>query len=93
MMAKQILPDDIAVQIPPNLADAGRLIRCGVDDLGGVSPLTIDYVNPSTHGRRSMNSGRCRKRRIKGEALYISTIHPEAVVPGATGTPYYSTAP
>jgi FO synthase subunit 1 len=46
MMAKQILPGDIAVQIPPNLADARRLIRCGVDDLGGVSPLTIDYVNP-----------------------------------------------
>ncbi|NYT05616.1 MAG: 7,8-didemethyl-8-hydroxy-5-deazariboflavin synthase CofG [Methanomicrobiales archaeon] len=45
-MAKQILPQDVAVQIPPNLADASRLIACGVDDLGGVSPLTIDYVNP-----------------------------------------------
>ncbi len=45
-MAREILPDDIAVQIPPNLADARRLIGCGVDDLGGVSPLTIDYVNP-----------------------------------------------
>ena len=22
------------------------LIPCGVDDLGGISPLTIDYVNP-----------------------------------------------
>ena len=31
---------------PPNLADASHLIRCGVSDLGGVSPLTIDYVNP-----------------------------------------------
>jgi len=45
-MARDILPDDIAIQIPPNLADASTLIRCGVDDLGGVSPLTIDYVNP-----------------------------------------------
>jgi FO synthase subunit 1 len=45
-MAKDLLPDDIAVQIPPNLADAAALIRCGVDDLGGISPLTIDYVNP-----------------------------------------------
>ena len=45
-MAKDILPDDIAVQIPPNLADAKRLIPCGVDDLGGISPVTIDYVNP-----------------------------------------------
>jgi len=45
-MAKDILPPDIAVQIPPNLIDAGLLIECGVDDLGGISPLTIDYVNP-----------------------------------------------
>ena len=45
-MARDILPKDIAIQIPPNLIDASRLIICGVDDLGGVSPLTIDYVNP-----------------------------------------------
>ncbi|MDD1685290.1 MAG: 7,8-didemethyl-8-hydroxy-5-deazariboflavin synthase CofG [Methanoregula sp.] len=45
-MARDILPDDIAIQIPPNLVDASLLIDCGVDDLGGVSPLTIDYVNP-----------------------------------------------
>ena len=45
-IAREILPADVAVQIPPNLADASRLIGCGVDDLGGISPLTIDYVNP-----------------------------------------------
>jgi FO synthase subunit 1 len=45
-MARDILPSDIAIQIPPNLIDAASLIQCGVDDLGGVSPLTIDYVNP-----------------------------------------------
>jgi len=45
-MAKDILQPDISVQIPPNLIDAGTLIACGVDDLGGISPLTIDYVNP-----------------------------------------------
>ncbi|MCX6682336.1 MAG: 7,8-didemethyl-8-hydroxy-5-deazariboflavin synthase subunit CofG [Methanoregula sp.] len=45
-LAKEILPKDIAIQIPPNLLDARTLIPCGVDDLGGVSPLTIDYVNP-----------------------------------------------
>ena len=45
-LAREILPPDVAVQIPPNLADAAHLIGCGVDDLGGVSPLTIDYVNP-----------------------------------------------
>ena len=45
-MARDILPKDIAIQIPPNLIDASVLITCGVDDLGGVSPLTIDYINP-----------------------------------------------
>ena len=45
-LAREILPRDVAVQIPPNLIDAARLVRCGVDDLGGISPLTIDYVNP-----------------------------------------------
>jgi len=45
-MARDILQKDIAIQIPPNLIDASSLIACGVDDLGGVSPITIDYVNP-----------------------------------------------
>jgi FO synthase subunit 1 len=45
-LAREILPADVAVQIPPNLIDASRLVGCGASDLGGVSPLTIDYVNP-----------------------------------------------
>ena len=45
-LAREVLPADVAVQIPPNLTDATHLVGCGVDDLGGVSPLTIDYVNP-----------------------------------------------
>lgn len=45
-MAKEILPPDIAIQIPPNLAEAKKILSCGVTDLGGISPVTIDYVNP-----------------------------------------------
>jgi len=45
-LARDILPPEIAIQIPPNLADASALIPCGVDDLGGVSPVTPDYINP-----------------------------------------------
>ena len=45
-LAREILPREIAIQIPPNLVDARDLIPCGVDDLGGVSPLTVDYINP-----------------------------------------------
>ena len=45
-IARDILPAEVAVQAPPNLADASALIPCGVDDLGGVSPVTPDYINP-----------------------------------------------
>lgn len=45
-LAREILPGEISIQIPPNLADATYFIECGTNDLGGVSPVTIDYVNP-----------------------------------------------
>jgi len=36
------------IQAPPNLApdDYALLARAGINDWGGVSPITIDYVNP-----------------------------------------------
>ncbi|MDR2854920.1 MAG: 7,8-didemethyl-8-hydroxy-5-deazariboflavin synthase subunit CofG [Methanomicrobiales archaeon] len=46
LLAHEILPSDIAIQIPPNLANAKNLISYGVNDLGGISPITIDYINP-----------------------------------------------
>lgn len=46
MLARQILPSDIAVQVAPNLIDPETLILKGVTDLGGISPLTIDWINP-----------------------------------------------
>lgn len=45
-LARQILPSDIAVQVAPNLVDPKALIAKGVTDLGGISPLTIDWINP-----------------------------------------------
>ena len=46
-LAREILPDDVRVQAPPNLAgDLGALLAAGIDDWGGVSPVTADYVNP-----------------------------------------------
>ena len=45
-MARVALPEEISVQVPPNLAPARDLIDCGVDDLGGVSPVTDDHINP-----------------------------------------------
>jgi FO synthase len=45
--ARLLLPPEVAVQAPPNLsADFARLLDAGIDDWGGVSPVTIDHVNP-----------------------------------------------
>jgi FO synthase len=45
--ARLVLPPEVAVQAPPNLTgEFGRLLDAGIDDWGGVSPVTIDHVNP-----------------------------------------------
>jgi len=46
--ARLVLPEDVSVQAPPNLAydDFPRLLDAGIDDWGGVSAVTIDHVNP-----------------------------------------------
>lgn len=46
--ARLILGADIGIQSPPNL-NPGRthaLIQAGLNDWGGISPITIDHVNP-----------------------------------------------
>ena len=48
-VARLVLVPRVAVQAPPNLvdrADVLALVGAGVDDLGGISPLTPDHVNP-----------------------------------------------
>ncbi|WP_185923570.1 bifunctional FO biosynthesis protein CofGH [Streptomyces sp. WAC05374] len=47
-VARHIMGPSACLQAPPNLVDGeyGRLIRAGIDDWGGVSPVTIDHVNP-----------------------------------------------
>ena len=46
-LARLILPADISLQAPPNLSDDfGVLLDAGINDWGGVSPVTPDHVNP-----------------------------------------------
>ena len=44
----RLLLRDINLQAPPNLTENGyeRLLQGGINDWGGVSPLTPDYINP-----------------------------------------------
>jgi 7,8-didemethyl-8-hydroxy-5-deazariboflavin synthase CofH subunit/7,8-didemethyl-8-hydroxy-5-deazariboflavin synthase CofG subunit len=45
--ARLVLPPDIHLQAPPNLSDdLTPLLDAGIDDWGGVSPVTADHVNP-----------------------------------------------
>ncbi|MDF2044795.1 7,8-didemethyl-8-hydroxy-5-deazariboflavin synthase CofG [Microbacterium sp. Kw_RZR3] len=48
-VARLVFGPDMRIQVPPNLSDPrelGALIAAGIDDWGGVSPLTADHVNP-----------------------------------------------
>lgn len=46
-IARDILPASVHLQAPPNLSnDIAALIDAGIDDFGGISPVTADYVNP-----------------------------------------------
>ena len=46
-VARLVLPPDVHLQAPPNLTDDfAVLLSAGIDDWGGVSPVTADHVNP-----------------------------------------------
>jgi FO synthase len=48
-LARLILPFGVHLQAPPNRTDVeqlGDLLAAGIDDWGGVSPVTADHVNP-----------------------------------------------
>ncbi|GAA2214371.1 bifunctional FO biosynthesis protein CofGH [Nonomuraea monospora] len=47
-VARLVLGPRVRLQAPPNLVDSEYelMIRAGIDDWGGVSPLTPDHVNP-----------------------------------------------
>ncbi len=47
-VARLILGADVNLQVPPNLSydDYPIYLMAGINDWGGVSPLTIDFVNP-----------------------------------------------
>jgi FO synthase subunit 1 len=46
-MASEILPPEVGIQIPPNLVgEVIPFLREGANDLGGISEVTPDFVNP-----------------------------------------------
>jgi FO synthase subunit 1 len=46
-MARKILPKDVELQAPPNLTSCLKeFLGVGAGDIGGISPVTEDYINP-----------------------------------------------
>ncbi|MFF4411311.1 bifunctional FO biosynthesis protein CofGH [Streptosporangium sp. NPDC001559] len=82
-VSRLVLGPRMRVQAPPNLVDAeyDLMIRAGIDDWGGVSPLTPDHVNPERPwpqidelAARTAASGFTLRERL--------TIYPEYVLAG-----------
>lgn len=47
-VARLIFGDEVNIQIPPNLSPGyhRHLLRSGINDWGGISPVTLDHINP-----------------------------------------------
>ena len=79
--ARIVLGPRMRIQVPPNLSEPHELallLAAGVDDWGGVSPLTPDHVNPERPwphlddlARITAESGFALRERL--------TVHPEFV--------------
>lgn len=71
--ARLIFGPAMNIQVPPNLnrGESARLIRAGINDWGGVSPVTPDFVNPEapwpnldTLAEQTMASGKILVERL-----------------------------
>ena len=93
-LARHLFGPDMSLQVPPNL-NPGRLaalINAGINDWGGVSPVTPDHVNPEspwpgleTLAEQTARAGKILRPRLTVYPLYIEArqkwLHP-AVAPG-----------
>jgi len=82
-LARLILGGEMNIQAPPNLTPESypRYLHAGINDWGGVSPLTPDYINPEAPwpalailSRKTAEAGFVLKPRL--------AIYPEFIFPG-----------
>jgi len=84
-VARLVMGPTAHIQAPPNLSDPaelGMLIKAGIDDWGGVSPVTPDHVNPERPwpqidflAEETNNAGYLLRERL--------TVQPEWVLEGS----------
>jgi FO synthase len=72
-VARIIFGSEMGIQAPPNLSPGvlRTLLEAGIDDWGGVSPLTADFVNPEAPWphleeltRETLSNGKCLQERL-----------------------------
>ncbi|MGW1340468.1 bifunctional FO biosynthesis protein CofGH [Kribbella sp. NPDC002412] len=106
-----VLGPRVRVQAPPNLVDLAEcraLLDAGIDDFGGVSPLTPDHVNPERPwpqiddlAKVSADAGFQLRERLTAHPEYLREpwldprliSHVEALVDPATGLANESALP
>ena len=79
----RLLLRDMNIQAPPNLTEDRyeRLLQGGIDDWGGVSPLTPDYINPEAPWphlldlkRRTEAAGQKLRQRLPVYPEFVSGV-------------------
>ncbi|CAN5460450.1 bifunctional FO biosynthesis protein CofGH [soil metagenome] len=90
-VARLVMGPGAVIQAPPNLADASELeilVRAGVSDWGGVSPLTADHVNPERPwpqidelARLTASAGHTLRERLTVHDGYVPEWIDEALLP------------
>jgi FO synthase len=79
--ARLVLPASVHLQAPPNLSEPhelAALLAAGIDDWGGVSPVTIDHVNPERPWP-ALDTLRAATEAAGKELVSRLTIYPEYV--------------
>jgi len=79
-VARLVLGPKMRLQAPPNLVgnEFGLMLRAGIDDWGGVSPVTADHVNPERPwpvieelAARSAEAGFTLRERLTAYPRYV----------------------
>jgi len=82
-LARLLLPAEISLQAPPNLAEKfEQYLHAGINDWGGISPLTIDHINPERAWpalqevvRRTAREGLMLRERLTTYPRYLRAAH------------------
>ena len=97
--ARLVLPTRVHLQAPPNLSpdDVEQIVAAGIDDWGGVSPVTPDHVNPEapwphldTLAARTAAAGKVLVERLCAYPEYVR--RPDPWLAGQMRTPVLALA-